>query len=179
MSLALDVVVVLASAIAMEGVATALHRFVMHGALGWGWHRSHHAPRTGAFEANDFYAVVFTVLSGALIASGMAGLWPLRQIGIGLMLYGIAYFVVHDGLVHRRWPLRHVPRTGYLKRLVQAHRLHHAVDGRDGCVSFGFLYAPPTSELRQRLRRGRPLRPPHRAGSHGTAARARRPGPHL
>jgi beta-carotene 3-hydroxylase len=72
--------------------------------------------------------------------------------------YGFLYFVVHDGMVHGRWPFRYVPRSGYLKRLVQAHRLHHAVEGREGCVSFGFLYAPPVRKLRDALRAGRPER---------------------
>ncbi|MEM8664282.1 MAG: sterol desaturase family protein [Pseudomonadota bacterium] len=150
--LLINILVVLATVLAMEGVAYSVHRYVMHGPLGWGWHRSHHEETEGLFERNDLYAVVFTVLSGALIAFGMAGVWPLRQVGIGLMVYGILYFVVHDGLVHHRWPFRVVPRSGYLKRLVQAHKLHHAVEGRDGCVSFGFLYAPTIKSLRDKLK---------------------------
>jgi beta-carotene 3-hydroxylase len=63
----------------------------------------------------------------------------------------VLYFVAHDGLVHQRWPFRYIPRKGYLKRLYQAHRLHHAVDGKDGCVSFGFIYAPPVDELVKEL----------------------------
>ncbi|MEO1102194.1 MAG: sterol desaturase family protein [Pseudomonadota bacterium] len=150
--LLINTLVVLVTVLFMEVVAYTVHRYVMHGPLGWGWHRSHHEETEGLFERNDLYAVVFTVLSGALIAFGMAGVWPLRQVGIGLMVYGILYFVVHDGLVHHRWPFRMVPRSGYLKRLVQAHKLHHAVDGRDGCVSFGFLYAPPVQALRAKLK---------------------------
>jgi beta-carotene 3-hydroxylase len=65
--------------------------------------------------------------------------------------YGFLYFVAHDGLVHRRWPFHYVPRSGYLKRLYQAHRMHHAVTGREGAVSFGFLYAPPVEELKKAL----------------------------
>lgn len=149
----LNTLIVLATAAAMEGVAYATHRWVMHGPLGWGWHRSHHEEHDHLLERNDLYAIVFTVLSGALIALGMAGVWPCRQIGIGLMVYGILYFIVHDGLVHHRWPFRYVPKRGYLKRLVQAHKMHHAVDGRDGCVSFGFLYAPPVTDLKARLKR--------------------------
>jgi beta-carotene 3-hydroxylase len=38
----------------------------------------------------------------------------------------VLYTFVHDGLVHRRFPFAGSP-IGYLKRLVQAHRLHHAV----------------------------------------------------
>ncbi len=40
----------------------------------------------------------------------------------------------------------------YLKRLIQAHRLHHAVRSREGAVSFGFLYAPPVKKLKEQLR---------------------------
>ncbi len=54
--------------------------------------------------------------------------------------------------MHQRWPFRHIPHKGYAKRLVQAHRLHHAVKGREGCVSFGFLYAPPVETLTTQLK---------------------------
>jgi beta-carotene 3-hydroxylase len=54
-------------------------------------------------------------------------------------------------LVHQRWPFKYVPRKGYLKRVYQAHRLHHAVQSRDGCVSFGFVYAKPVEKLVKEL----------------------------
>ncbi|HAZ54605.1 MAG TPA: beta-carotene hydroxylase, partial [Franconibacter helveticus] len=66
---------------------------------------------------------------------------------------GVFYFLVHDGLVHRRWAFNYIPRRGYLKRLYQAHRLHHAVNGKEGCVSFGFLYAAKPEALKAELRR--------------------------
>jgi len=98
---------------------------------------------------------------GLAVGLMAAGHWvaPLFWISIGLVAYGILYFFVHDGLVHQRWPFRHVPRRGYLKRLYQAHKLHHAVEGRDGAVSFGFLYAPRLDQLRETLRRNRTLTP--------------------
>lgn len=136
---------------AMEGVAFLAHKYLMHG-WGWGWHRSHHEPRTGWFEKNDLYAVVFAGLAIVLIALGTQGLHPLEWIGAGMTAYGALYFVVHDGLVHRRWPFNVVPRRGYLKRLYQAHLMHHAVPGKDRCVSFGFLIAPSTARLRAQLR---------------------------
>ena len=52
-----------------------------------------------------------------------------------------------------------IPRKSYLKRLYQAHRLHHAVDGKDGCVSFGFIYAPPVTKLVKELDRNRKAQP--------------------
>ena len=72
-----------------------------------------------------------------------------------MTLYGFLYFLAHDGLVHRRWPFRHVPRRGYLKRLYQAHRLHHAVQGKEGCVSFGFLWAPTEAGFQRELQQVR------------------------
>ena len=143
------VAITVATVVIMEIVAYLLHRFVMHG-WGWGWHRSHHEEREGWFEMNDLFGILFAVLSIGLFALGM---WmpALTWIALGMTLYGVLYFVFHDGLVHQRWPFRHVPRKGYLKRLYQAHRLHHAVHERDGAVSFGFLYARPVNELSNQL----------------------------
>ncbi|WP_313518468.1 sterol desaturase family protein [Pseudomonas sp.] len=166
MSFLLNSLIVLITVVLMEGVSWVSHKYVMHG-WGWGWHRSHHEPRQGWFEKNDLYAVVFASLAIVLIALGTAGRWPLQWIGAGMTLYGFLYFLAHDGLVHRRWPLRYVPRSGYLKRLYQAHRMHHAVEGREGCVSFGFLYAPSVKALKaelQRLHGGRLDRADERAG---------------
>lgn len=143
--------IVIATVAFMEFVAYAAHRWIMHG-FGWGWHRSHHEPHEGAFELNDLYAACFALFAIALFAIGSAW-WPwLFWIALGITIYGALYFVVHDGLVHQRWPFRHRPRHPYLKRLVQAHRLHHAVEGKEGCVSFGFLYAPPVKDLRASLK---------------------------
>jgi beta-carotene 3-hydroxylase len=73
-------------------------------------------------------------------------------IGFGMLAYGLLYALLHDGLVHRRLPMPKLPRNAYLKRLIQAHRLHHASHDRDGAVSFGFLYARPVRRLRSELR---------------------------
>lgn len=148
----LNAALLIATVLSMEAVAWAVHKYVMHGP-GWGWHRSHHVEHEDVLEKNDLYAVLFAGLALIMIVLS-PGRGPIYWIGIGMTVYGFLYFVVHDGLVHQRWPFRYVPRNGYLKRLVQAHRLHHAVDGRDGCVSFGFLYAPPVRRLREELRGG-------------------------
>ncbi|GAB2788711.1 sterol desaturase family protein [Halomonas shantousis] len=156
MTLVLNTLIVLMTVAGMEAFAWFAHKYIMHG-WGWAWHRSHHEPhdspeRTGWFEKNDLYAVVFAGIAIALIALGTAGRYPLQWIGAGMTAYGLLYFLAHDGLVHQRWPFRYVPRRGYLKRLYQAHRMHHAVNGKDGCVSFGFLIAPPVSTLKRQLR---------------------------
>jgi len=140
----------LGTLVGMEVLAAVLHRHVMHG-WGWRWHQSHHAPRTGWFELNDCYALVFAAVAIVLIALGTSGMWPLQWIGAGMTAYGLLYFLVHDGLVHRRLPWRFTPRSGYLKRLYQAHLLHHAVHEKEGAVSFGFLYADRPEKLKQQL----------------------------
>jgi beta-carotene 3-hydroxylase len=148
---AANALIVFASFLAMEALAWAVHRYIMHG-WGWGWHRSHHEPRKGWFETNDLYAVVFSALTLVLLwLSSQNGYHPIYFVGVGTSLYGAAYFILHDVLVHGRVPLRWTPKRGYLKRLVQAHRLHHATRGREGAVSFGFLYAPPVRSLKAQL----------------------------
>ncbi|MEM1081897.1 MAG: beta-carotene hydroxylase, partial [Pseudomonadota bacterium] len=122
-------------------------KYIMHG-WGWAWHQSHHRPRTGWFELNDLYAVVGAAISIFLIWLGRDSYGPTFSIGWGMAGYGFVYFVFHDGLVHRRWPFKHQPKGGYLKRLVQAHKMHHAGHGKHDCVSYGFLYAKPLDELK-------------------------------
>jgi beta-carotene 3-hydroxylase len=145
-----NVAIVVATAVVMELIAAAVHRYVMHG-FGWGWHKSHHEDHDHVLERNDLFAVCFAALSAALFVIGAwhPAVW---WMGVGTALYGLLYFIVHDGLVHQRWPFHWIPRRGYLKHLVQAHRLHHAVRGRDGAVSFGFLYAAPLDRLVRHLR---------------------------
>ncbi|KAA5610962.1 beta-carotene hydroxylase [Rhodovastum atsumiense] len=151
MSLAFNLLLGIAAFTAMEVAAWATHRWIMHG-FGWGWHESHHRPRTGPFERNDRFVLIFSGIAVALFAIGKYGTdwaWPLAW---GVTAYGIAYFLMHDVLVHRRIRLPFHPTRGYLGRLVAAHHLHHAVNTKDGAVSFGFLYAPPLPRLRAQLR---------------------------
>lgn len=143
--------IVLASVIGMEIFAWAIHKYVMHGP-GWGWHASHHEHTDGIFETNDLYAVVFSLIAAALFIAGSLFWSPFWWVGVGLTLYGILYALVHDGLVHQRFPVLIKPRGRYMKRLVQAHRLHHAVHTKHGAVSFGFLYAEDVRKLKARLK---------------------------
>lgn len=137
---------------AMEAVAYAAHRWIMHGP-GWIWHASHHAERQGRFEANDLYALIFALPSIVLLWGGVNSGWGSGAIwiGAGIAAYGAIYFGFHDVIVHRRIAHRYVPRSRYMQRIVQAHRLHHATESKEGSVSFGFLWAPRPDELKRRL----------------------------
>jgi beta-carotene 3-hydroxylase len=149
------VLVALLTFMAMEPAVAWVHRHVMHG-WGWAWHASHHRPRHGRFERNDLYSVIATALALLLftVSDPDRTLW---WVGAGVTAYGLLYAIVHDGFVHRRLPFTYTRCNGYLRRLIAAHHLHHAVKEREGGVSYGFLYAPPVPVLRQQLmaQRGR------------------------
>jgi len=152
----LPLLIVIATVLAMEGVAWSSHKYVMHG-FGWGWHRDHHEPHDGFLEKNDLYALVGAAISiscfalGSPLVLGAAAWWPGTWIGLGVLAYGVIYSAIHDGLVHQRW-FRWVPRRGYARRLVQAHKLHHATVGKEGGVSFGFIFARDPGVLKQELK---------------------------
>ncbi|MFM5915395.1 MAG: sterol desaturase family protein [Chakrabartia godavariana] len=144
-----------ATVIFMEGFAYVAHRWLMHGP-GWFLHKSHHRPRTGMFELNDLYAVIFAAPSISLfwygIGLGHGALYA--WIGGGIAAYGAIYFGFHDVIVHKRIGHRYLPKSTYMKRIMQAHRLHHVVETKDGTVSFGFLWAPKPEVLKAQLAEG-------------------------
>ena len=148
------IAIFLATVLGMEGFAYVMHRWVMHGP-GWFLHASHHRPRTGNWELNDLYAVIFAVPSIVLLLGGVQlGWWPgWAWIGAGIAAYGAIYFGFHDVIVHRRIATRYLPKSSYMKRIVQAHRLHHAIETKQGTVSFGFLWAPRPDALKAELKR--------------------------
>ena len=156
MNVAIGILLFFSTVLAMEVVAKVMHRWVMHGP-GWFLHRSHHRERTGMFEANDVYAVIFALPSIMLLYGGVQldwGAWA-AWVGGGIAAYGAIYFGFHDVIVHQRVPHRYLPRSTYLKRIIQAHRLHHATENKHGAVSFGFLWAPRPEVLKRQLSNSR------------------------
>lgn len=126
----------------MEWAAWALHKYVMHGFL-WNLHWDHHNPkRHQRFQKNDSFAVFFAVPSFLLILSGTYFIdGHFATLGYGIMVYGIAYFFVHEVVIHRRLSLW-LPKHWYLDALVKAHGHHHAKRNREGCENFGMLIVP-------------------------------------
>ena len=147
--------IMLATAVAMEFVAWFSHKYIMHG-FGWAWHRDHHEPHDNKLEKNDLFGIFGAALSISLFAIGnplIVGTYawpPAFWMGVGVMLYGVIYTFIHDGLVHQRY-FKWVPKNGYAKRLVQAHKLHHATIGKEGGVSFGFMIARSPAKLKAEL----------------------------
>ena len=122
----------IAVAVFMEFWAMFLHGQLWHGPL-WITHRSHHRPRRGYFEFNDVFAVFHASLAIFLIVYGFEagpGLGHELMIaaGFGMTTFGMAYFVVHDGFIHERLPVKFLAKSAYLRRVRNAHRVHHNRD---------------------------------------------------
>lgn len=135
--------VTLLTFLAMEVVTWLTHRFVMHGFL-WYLHEDHHQPKyQGIFEKNDAFFVIFAVPSILLFYFGLqGGLNFLFFIGLGILFYGIAYFLIHDVLIHQRfkWFNRH--QNWYFTGLRKAHKVHHKHLGKEHGECFGMLWVP-------------------------------------
>ena len=139
---ALSILAFLGAAIGMEFVARFMHKYVMHGA-GWCLHYDHHNHKKRLFQKNDLYALFFAVTSFGLIYGGLRlGVPEMAAAGFGVALYGVGYVVFHDIMYHGRIPgLRFKPKSNYMKRIINAHRVHHATVTQGGAVSFSFLWA--------------------------------------
>ena len=124
--LLLYTLVILVIFVFMEGVAWFLHKYVMHG-FGWFLHKDHHHPRKGRFEKNDSFGLFFSLISFLFILTGiLSGLDLKLAVGIGIMLYGLGYFLVHDVFFHKRLKINYRPKSSYLERILNAHGVHHA-----------------------------------------------------
>ena len=133
----------------MEFVAWFLHKYVMHG-FGWYLHEDHHRYTKGILEKNDVFGLIFAIISFLLIFTGFLGGYDLRfPIGIGVMLYGLGYFLVHDTFFHKRIKLKYRPKSKYIKRILNAHRIHHQKSTAHKGICFGFLYASKKYAVKQ------------------------------
>lgn len=127
----------------MEGVTWFTHKFVMHGLM-WYFHEDHHQPRyQNAFERNDVFFIIFAIPSIVLFYLGFSdGLNFKFFIGLGILFYGIAYFMVHDVLIHQRFKWFKKTSNKYLIGLRKAHKVHHKHLGKEDGECFGMLLVP-------------------------------------
>lgn len=125
----------------MEGVAWFAHKFIMHGLL-WVLHKDHHQKKPHFFEKNDSFFLIFATPSILLFYFGAeAGFNWMFYIGLGILLYGIAYFMVHDVVIHQRFKWFTRSNNRYINTIKRAHKMHHKhLDRHDG-ESFGMLFA--------------------------------------
>ena len=137
------ILVTLATFLVMEGVTWCTHKYVMHGFL-WYLHEDHHQPGyPHVFEKNDAFFIIFAVPSMLLMYFGVnPQVNYLLFIGLGIMMYGAAYFLVHDVLIHRRFKWLDRTNNKYFRGLRKAHKVHHKHLGKEDGECFGMLYVP-------------------------------------
>ncbi|NGM66885.1 sterol desaturase family protein [Sphingobacterium sp. SGR-19] len=139
----MNVLIILLTFISMEGATWIIHKYVMHGFL-WFLHKDHHDhSNEGIFEKNDYFFVIFAVPTIALMYFGSLKEFNyLFFIGLGIMLYGMAYFFVHDIFIHQRLRYFTNSKNPYFLALRRAHKQHHKHTGKEDGECFGFLYVP-------------------------------------
>lgn len=139
----LYLLITLATFLLMECVTWCTHKFVMHG-FGWYFHEDHHQPKySNVFEKNDVFFVIFAIPSIALFYFGtVAGLNYKFFIGLGILFYGLSYFLIHDVLIHQRFKLFKNTKNKYLIGLRKAHKVHHKHLNKEDGECFGMLFVP-------------------------------------
>ena len=126
----------------MEFVSWFTHKYVMHGFL-WILHEDHHKPHPHIFEKNDAFFLIFAIPSSLLMIFGsMNGLDFRFFIGLGILLYGIAYFLVHEVFIHQRLSWFKRSNNVYLRAIRKAHKVHHKHLDKEHGECFGMLLVP-------------------------------------
>ncbi len=139
----INIIATLATFIAMEAVAWLSHKYIMHGFL-WYFHEDHHQHNTNLkpFERNDFFFLLFAAPGITLIFIGYSQFSISFWIGLGIALYGLCYFVVHDVFIHRRLKFLRNIDSKYFRAIRRAHKAHHKHFNKEHGESFGMLWFP-------------------------------------
>ena len=127
----------------MEAVTWLTHKYIMHGFL-WGLHADHHQPKyKHIFEKNDLFFLIGATPSITLFYYGVNPVFNFKFfIALGILLYGLTYFIVHDVLIHQRFKWFKHTKNSYLLGLRKAHKIHHKHLGKEDGECFGMLYVP-------------------------------------
>lgn len=140
----MNVLITVGTFFAMEGVAWLTHKYVMHGLL-WNLHEDHHKKNpTSFFEKNDYFFLIFAI--PGIISLGIGSFYqPLQWlmfIGLGITIYGFAYFMVHDIFIHQRFKILRNSDNFYFRAIRRAHKMHHKHLGKEDGECFGMLWVP-------------------------------------
>ncbi|CAN5422111.1 sterol desaturase family protein [soil metagenome] len=139
----INLLLVLSAFFSMEVVAWFTHKYIMHGFL-WKLHKDHHKKESsGFFEHNDFFFLIFAL-------PGIVGLYAGKQndfnflfwLGMGITIYGFAYFFIHDIFIHQRFKIFRNAENNYFMAVRRAHKMHHKHLGKEEGECFGMLWVP-------------------------------------
>ncbi len=149
-----NVLMILTAYIFMEFMAWFTHKYVMHRFL-WKWHKDHHRKdgkeypsqktEKWKFEKNDLFFLIFAIPAIILMITGFT--IPIKSfifISIGITLYGLTYFLIHDIVVHKRINMLSLQKikNPYLRAVIKAHIDHHNPKSMGGFKNFGLLIIP-------------------------------------
>jgi beta-carotene 3-hydroxylase len=128
----------------MEFVAWFTHKYIMHGFL-WSLHKDHHVQPKSFIQKNDSFFLIFAIPSWLFIMFGALNEFDYKiWIGFGILAYGIAYFLIHEVLIHNRLKkLRKILfpniESSYLQAILKAHKSHHKYLEKHPGESYGML----------------------------------------
>lgn len=127
----------------MEGLTWLTHKYIMHGLL-WSLHKDHHDhSHQRKMEKNDYFFLIFALPAIAIMYYGSLenyNYW--FYIGLGITIYGFAYFFVHDLFIHQRLKILKNTQNPYFLAIRRAHKQHHKHIGKEDGECFGFLWVP-------------------------------------
>ena len=63
-------------------------------------------------------------------------------VGFGIAAYGLAYFLIHDVYIHRRFKWLRDIEHPYFYAIRRAHKIHHKHLGKEHGECFGMLLVP-------------------------------------
>ncbi|MDN3493332.1 sterol desaturase family protein [Winogradskyella bathintestinalis] len=137
------IIIFLSTFFIMEFNAWFTHKYIMHGFL-WKLHKDHHhKDHNSWFERNDVFFIFYAIVSmTCFYLWSYENIWYTLPIGLGILFYGMAYFVVHDIFIHQRFKwLRNIDNK-YARGLRRAHKMHHKHLGKEDGENFGMLIVP-------------------------------------
>lgn len=138
-------ILIAAAYLFMEFVAWFTHKYIMH-KIGWYFHKDHHFKpdtHTSFFEKNDVFFLVFALPAMVLIMIGfLFQKYFALDLGIGITLYGLTYFIIHEIVIHQRLPVTKKIKGRYINALIKAHQAHHHPKSAKEFNCFGLLIFP-------------------------------------
>lgn len=139
----MNIIIILAVFIGMEPLTWLIHKYIMHGFL-WSLHKDHHDHTSESdFEKNDYFFIIFALPAIVLFYIGVKNNFNhWFYIALGITLYGMAYFFVHDIFIHQRFKIFKNTKNPYFKAIRRAHKQHHKFLTKENGECFGFLFVP-------------------------------------
>jgi len=143
MSLLLWILVFVTTFCFMEFMAWFSHKYIMHGFL-WVLHQDHHKKdHKSWFERNDLFFIFYAIVStGFVVLWGEGFFWAGLPIGVGIFVYGVTYFIVHDIFIHQRFKILRNIDNRYARGIRRAHKIHHKNIHKEKGECFGMLWVP-------------------------------------